>query len=340
MEPDCVVVSESFDIHALGVAKRLITLGMTVAVIESDHLSGSPWLTWAPDRATSLLPEADGEPIDISGTAVVWWRRVAPSNSKLTGDPAHLDLVANDTEEALRGILATRFGGAWVDDPGAMRRAENKLIQLDLARRLDLRAPQTLISQDPAAIREFAHRHKSIVGKVLRGTNKTPLMTVPIDMSIVSDDALRMCPTIFQEQIPGSRHLRVNVFGDAVLTSMIESEHLDWRPYPDNDIREVGLDWALRSKLLVFLHELGLTMGAFDLKLTPDGEPVFLEVNPQGQFLFLQARSGTDLVGQCARYLAKRVDLERSQRATDPRLKDRVDASTNSSPLPATAPPH
>ncbi|WP_439400499.1 hypothetical protein ACRQ5Q_44180 (plasmid) [Bradyrhizobium sp. PMVTL-01] len=37
------------------------------------------------------------------------------------------------------------------------------------------------------------------------------------------------------------------------------------------------------------LHELGLVMGIFDVKLTDDDEPVFLEVNPQGQFLFVEA---------------------------------------------------
>jgi hypothetical protein len=36
-------------------------------------------------------------------------------------------------------------------------------------------------------------------------------------------------------------------------------------------------------------------MGVFDVKLRPDGEPVFLEVNPQGQFLFVEGMSDMPL---------------------------------------------
>jgi hypothetical protein len=44
-------------------------------------------------------------------------------------------------------------------------------------------------------------------------------------------------------------------------------------------------------------------MGIIDLKLTPDGEPVWLEVNPQGQFLFLDAFADLQLAAKFADYL-------------------------------------
>lgn len=38
------------------------------------------------------------------------------------------------------------------------------------------------------------------------------------------------------------------------------------------------------------------------MKLTPDGA-VFLEINPQGQFLFAEGLSGTDLIGPFTQFV-------------------------------------
>jgi biotin carboxylase len=57
----------------------------------------------------------------------------------------------------------------------------------------------------------------------------------------------------------------------------------------------VDLDQLTTRRLLAVLRALNLEMGVFDLKVT-DREPVFLEVNPQGQFLFVQGLTGLDVM--------------------------------------------
>ncbi|MCX4674881.1 hypothetical protein OG413_05995 [Streptomyces sp. NBC_01433] len=44
-------------------------------------------------------------------------------------------------------------------------------------------------------------------------------------------------------------------------------------------------------------------MGIIDIKLMPDGEPVWLEVNPQGQFLFLESLLGEPLADRFLDFL-------------------------------------
>jgi hypothetical protein len=44
-------------------------------------------------------------------------------------------------------------------------------------------------------------------------------------------------------------------------------------------------------------------MGIFDVKLTDDGEPVFLEINSQGQFLFVEALTDLPLADHFAAFL-------------------------------------
>jgi hypothetical protein len=55
-------------------------------------------------------------------------------------------------------------------------------------------------------------------------------------------------------------------------------------------------------KLRRVLYELNLRMGVFDLKLN-DPTPVWLELNPQGQFLFAEGLTGLPLNVEIARFL-------------------------------------
>jgi hypothetical protein len=44
-------------------------------------------------------------------------------------------------------------------------------------------------------------------------------------------------------------------------------------------------------------------MGIVDLKMTQNNNFVWLEINPQGQFLFVQGLSGLNLISHFARFL-------------------------------------
>jgi glutathione synthase/RimK-type ligase-like ATP-grasp enzyme len=58
----------------------------------------------------------------------------------------------------------------------------------------------------------------------------------------------------------------------------------DWKPY--------NLPQSVEEKLLKLMEHFGLNYGALDLILTPDGRHVFLEVNPVGEFFWLERCPG------------------------------------------------
>ena len=118
------------------------------------------------------------------------------------------------------------------------------------------------------------------------------------------DESLRTCPAIYQEYVPGTQHIRAHCFGDAVFATLIESDTLDWRANYDVPMREMEISDSLKSQLLSVMRTLGLKMGICDLKIATSGEPVWLEVNPQGQFLFVEGITGMKLSYKLAEYLA------------------------------------
>jgi len=120
---------------------------------------------------------------------------------------------------------------------------------------------------------------------------------------IACEDVLKLCPAIYQEYVPGTRHIRAQCFGDQVYAAAIESEALDWRPNLDVPFVSVKLDSSVEARLRDVLRRLGLRMGVFDLKIGSDGEPIWLEVNPQGQFLFVEGLSGLPLTRAFANFI-------------------------------------
>jgi hypothetical protein len=58
-------------------------------------------------------------------------------------------------------------------------------------------------------------------------------------------------------------------------------------------------------KLLSLVRALGLHYGCIDLRQRPDGTYVFLEVNPAGQFLFIEIDTGQPLTRSMAELLLR-----------------------------------
>jgi glutathione synthase/RimK-type ligase-like ATP-grasp enzyme len=202
-------------------------------------------------------------------------------------------------------MLLTEFRGRWVSHAIATEVAENKLVQLRAARRAGLKIPATLVSQAPAAIRDFCAGHPGAILKPI-GTGRKEEMAPTAVASpelLEHDEVLALAPAIYQECIPGQRHLRISVVGERCDAALIEARDLDWRLDLNVPFHPYPLDDQLQARLRATLRHLGLVMGVFDMKINEQGEPVFLEVNPQGQFLFVEGLCGIPLADALADFL-------------------------------------
>ncbi len=107
---------------------------------------------------------------------------------------------------------------------------------------------------------------------------------------------VRLAPVIFQEYIPATADLRVIAIGEqlfAAAASTADSEYkVDVRLNLHVRYQAHELPADLSTKLLKFMRQLGLEYGAIDLRLTPEGEYVFFEINPAGQFLYIEQATG------------------------------------------------
>jgi glutathione synthase/RimK-type ligase-like ATP-grasp enzyme len=114
---------------------------------------------------------------------------------------------------------------------------------------------------------------------------------------------------IFQEYVPADVDLRITVVGKRVFAAAIHSQETD---YPTDfrmslgqaEVEAVELPREVEERLLALIDRLGLAYGAVDMRRTPEGEHVFLEVNTAGEFLFVEERTGQPIARALAELLA------------------------------------
>ncbi|MEN2785037.1 hypothetical protein ACFOKI_14600 [Sphingomonas qilianensis] len=307
MKDGVLIVSESDDLHALLIQDVIKSKGGNCYIIGSDSVHGSELVNYLCVSGAApqvRLTTTCGTVVDPKEFATLWWRRYKPAQTGLAilGRDEQ-SLINNDCCAGLRGALETSFEGRWVSHPSATEAASNKLVQLAAAVRAGFNIPATLVTQSPGALGSFADAFDKIIYKPVAGTRGPLVFTRFLDLKCIPEEIIRSAPTIYQEFVPGTRHIRLNAFGAVSHASIIETKQLDWRPNLDVPIKPWAVDDTLQALVDGVLRELSLAMGIFDVKITPDDEYVFLEVNPQGQFLFLEAATGERLADHMANFL-------------------------------------
>ena len=248
----------------------------------------------------------------------VWNRRPTnPDVSKAYIPPirAFLNL------ENLRGFLGILQGAFWVSPRSAIQAAEFKPTQLQAAQSVGLQVPRTLITTNPdAALAFFEECGGSVVSKaVAKGVvdiEKVYLKDEPrfmhtsqVEREHLEDlEGVRVCAHLFQEKISKAMDIRVVVIGRQIFAVGIHSHSqdsaLDWRKdYANLSYSIEQLPAEIEQKLLAVARTFGLQYSSADFILTPEGEYIFVELNPNGQFHWLAPATGLPMAEAMANLL-------------------------------------
>ena len=312
-----LIVTSKFDPHADRVIGHLRASDAPVFRLNTDDFHTE--IQVVASEGSHALRDRWGRTAELpAGIRSAWYRKpVAPAPPPGVDDPATQRLIAGETAALLDGIAATP-GLHWVNAPHDIARARHKLPQLALARSLGLTVPRTLATNDPAEARVFAAGNR-LLCKALREVgfgdehewHSLFARPVPPEALEANLAAIANCPTLFQHYTEKSHELRVTFIGDAVFCCRIDSQSVpgaeaDWRRADPFAVphRMVPLDPAIEAALRAMLAHYTLRYGAFDLIVTPTGEHVFLELNPNGQFLWMELITGAPMARAMADLLA------------------------------------
>ncbi len=304
MEKEILIVSITNDIHALAVRKYLNdNFNLKTRLLCVDGQAGKSIVT-IDSKGNYLLTDDKGERFSLHSIGLIWWRRSKASQVNIEQySESEQELINNDWGAFLKGILMSHYNGKWISHPVKTELSSNKIFQLDVANKLGFMIPRTLISNDPGAVFKFVNSVEKLIVKPLHGTKKKLLFTQFVNKENLNSESIEVVPAIYQEYIKGSIHLRVNVFGNNFYTAAIETDELDWRENLNVPIREYNLADIDKQRILRLLKKLELKMGIIDMKILPNGEIVWLEINPQGQFLFLEPITNQNLLHNFSKFI-------------------------------------
>jgi glutathione synthase/RimK-type ligase-like ATP-grasp enzyme len=308
-----LIVSNLADGHARAVISELNSLGAPVELLDLSDYPAKLTLTLAFDgrnRRFQLRRPGAGH-LDLDSVGAVWWRRPGTFGLPETlTDPSHRRLALSEASTAFHGLFAA-MPGLWVNPPALDALAGHKPYQLALAQSLGLDIPPTMMTSDPQEAHEF---WRSCNGDVIY----KQFIALPDSWSEtrrlgeaeakLGDAAIRVAPVIFQRHVAAVADLRVTIIGDEVFAAAVDVRDLAY----DVDVRmnvnarHVAHDLPddVAEKLRALMQKLGLVYGAVDLRLTEDGRYVFLEINPAGQFLYVEQQTRQPISAALAARLA------------------------------------
>lgn len=245
-----------------------------------------------------------GRVLDLTKIKSVWYRRPVSSSTNPVLSKAEQDFVEAESRSALLGLWRT-LDCFWVSQPDKIREAENKLEQLERVRSIGFKVPKTIVTNDPVSVHEFLEKCDGrTIAKPIRESHISTSEGMKLVYSnFVTEEQkdlialVKYSPVIFQEYVPKKVEIRVNVFGRKVFATEIHSQESlredvkhDWRRGVSKDILHKPhlLSKNIESICRKIVNMYGLKFATLDLILTPSDDYYFLEMNPNGQWAWIE----------------------------------------------------
>ena len=249
------------------------------------------------------------ERVEFGSIKSCWYRHVAPAN--VTDARAYSRFIKEESKVALWSLY-TSLDAFWMNPPltGARLLNNNKLYQMKTASSFGIRTPKTLISNNPYSLLDFCRRCggrlavKMLSGHVFVREGSTDTMCVYTNLVSEKDladrvEEISLAPILAQEYISKKLELRITIVGQRVFACEIHSQDSertthDWRRYDFDKVKHLkhNLPKKIEERLLRLVTFWGLQFAAIDMIITPEDQYVFLEVNPQGQWGWIEDLTG------------------------------------------------
>lgn len=312
MDEAVLILGPPDDLHVLAVADRLRRHhGLATYQIDLQRfpVSARASFTIGQDRQSGRWTDAAIR-LDLDAVRSVWWRRPQPAAvPRVYAGADHGGFMQTEADHFLHGLFWSRRC-LWVNDPMNNLRASRKVLQLSRAAECGLAVPATIVTNDAAEARAFLRSvpGRAVFKRVGSGpgpATKTSFVTPEIEAGL---ETIAECPTTFQEYIEARCDLRV-IWIDGELWAVSIDSQAGATPEDcrfDNSVRfePWTLPPSIQDALSRLMGDLGLVFGAIDLRLGSTGEYYFLEVNPAGQFVYLELKTGIPLIAALASLLA------------------------------------
>lgn len=250
--------------------------------------------------------------VDLKKIKSVYFRRPKLPTLDVEANRAENIFLNREIVACLHGIYSALSGALWISDVNSIRRAENKIYQLSLAKKIGFTIPPTLLSNLYCDFELFSKEYDQLIIKpVSYGyiDDKHVTFTSQINKDDINEESFISFPNYIQEEIKKKVDIRITVVGENVFPVAIESQEsertkTDWR-ITEKPLTQYSIDLPndIKGKCIKLVKALDLNFGAIDMVLSQNGQYYFLEINPNGQWAWMEYRLGLNISDEIAKML-------------------------------------
>lgn len=241
----------------------------------------------------------------ISEFKSVWFRRTKLPNLDNV-DSITQQYLLNEFDALLKNIFCI-ITAKWVSDPYSIYKAENKLLQLKEAKRLGFNIPNTILTNSKQELKKFYQENDGNIiikplsqSKILNQNEFEFLFTNSLKKEHIEDiENFDLTPCLYQENINKEIELRVTIVANQIFIAGVDSQNreetkIDWRK-AELKFFKTHLPKEIIDKCFSIVRALNLNFGAIDLIKDKNGKYIFLEINPNGQWAWIENETGLEI---------------------------------------------
>ena len=310
--PDLVVITNKLDTTADLVILQAERHGFSCFRMNTEDLLQATSTCHINSDATPRYTfRRQSQEFCVHGARGIWYRRPEPP-TRSYWDLATQEFVAAQWQDFVEGMESVE-SLRWLNRPSAIRRAENKVLQLVSAEQLGLDVPPTCITSDLREFAAFRSRHGRIVAKTLACglieddlTTRFAYTVEVTETNAPAAEDLSASPVVFQKLLANADHYRVTVVGEQVFAAQIiqtSTELVDWRLSAEPPLltaTELPIQIATSAKALV--RHTGLSFASMDL-VCEGNRWYFLDLNPNGEWAWIERATEAPISTAIVRYL-------------------------------------
>lgn len=319
MNKTILILTDKFDSHADRVQMKISEQGIVTFRLNLDVESLKT--TKITEKCSTWYIQTDCGEISSNEIDGIFLRRafVELMLDEYDSTDIGFKIWRNEWNKVLLGLYTALREKIWINRLKYVQIAENKFYQYHIAKQCDLNLPNQIVSNEIDQLKLFIEENGVCVVKTLAqefykdndGVFKG-LYVNKINVDSLNEFGDNENPITIQKYYDKLYEVRYTVVGDEHFVCKIESQkslvaNVDWRRYDIANTPHVAMipPDAIREKVSSLMELLGLSYGAIDFIVTKENDWVFLEINPLGQWLWIEDLTGLDISGGIARFFTK-----------------------------------